>query len=131
MANVNGNFKNRKRMRIKASYSLGSLGKISPKKSKITAMGSKAKVTAQKGAGQIARNYKRYIGPTTKLLRGAGKFAMGAGKLALRFPGTGLALTGAYYGGKALVKKGERVARRSATKQWHKRDRFGRTRWYL
>ena len=56
---------------------------------------------------------------------------MGAGKLALRFPGTGLALTGAYYGGKALVKKGERVARRSATKQWHKRDRFGRTRWYL
>ena len=128
MANVNGNFKNRKRMRIKASYSLG---KISPKKSKITAMGSKAKVTAQKGAGQIARNYKRYIGPTTKLLRGAGKFAMGAGKLALRFPGTGLALTGAYYGGKALVKKGERVARRSATKQWHKRDRFGRTRWYL
>ena len=128
MANVNGNFKNRKRMRIKASYFLG---KISPKKSKITAMGSKAKVTAQKGAGQIARNYKRYIGPTTKLLRGAGKFAMGAGKLALRFPGTGLALTGAYYGGKALVKKGERVARRSATKQWSKRDRFGRTRWYL
>ena len=102
MANVNGNFKNRKRMRIKASYSLG---KISPKKSKITAMGSKAKVTAQKGAGQIARNYKRYIGPTTKLLRGAGKFAMGAGKLALRFPGTTLAAGAAYLGAKGIAKR--------------------------
>ena len=86
---------------------------------------------SHKAAGQIARNYKRYIGPTTRIAKGVGRFAMGAGKLALRFPGTGLALTGAYYGGKALVKKGERVARRSATKQWHKRDRFGRTRWYL
>jgi len=85
----------------------------------------------RKGAGQIARNYKRYIGPSAKLARGIGKLGLGAGKLALRFPGTGLAATGLYYGAKALVKKGERVARRSATKQWHKRDRFGRTRWYL
>ena len=100
MANVNGNvFGGKKKMKIKASYNLG---KISSKKSKITAMGSKAKVTAQKGAGQIARNYKRYIGPTTKLLKGAGKLGLGAGKLALRFPGTGLALTGLYYGGKAI-----------------------------
>jgi len=99
---------------------------------KITKEGYRKTVdVTRKGAGQIARNYKRYIGPTTKLLRGVGKFAMGAGKLALRFPGTGLAATGLYYGAKALVKKGERVARRSATKQWHKRDRFGRTRWYL
>ena len=112
MANVKGNYKG---------------GKAIVKYSRTTAIKAKGK----QAAGQIARNYKRYIGPTTKLLRGAGKFAMGAGKLALRFPGTGLALTGAYYGGKALVKKGERVARRSATKQWHKRDRFGRTRWYL
>jgi len=85
----------------------------------------------RKGAGQIARNYKRYVGPSAKLVRGIGKLGLAAGKTALRFPGTGLALTAAYYGGKALVKKGERVARRSATKQWHKRDRFGRTRWYL
>ena len=116
MTNVNGNWKG---------------GKSLVKYSRTKAIGTKAKFAAQKGAGKIARNYKRYIGPTTKLLRGAGKFAMGAGKLALRFPGTGLALTGAYYGGKALVKKGERVARRSATKQWQKRDRFARTRWYL
>ena len=85
----------------------------------------------RKGAGQIARNYKRYVGPSAKLVRGIGKLGLAAGKTALRFPGTGLALTAAYYGGKALVKKGERVARRSATKQWQKRDRFGRTRWYL
>ena len=67
MTNVNGNWKG---------------GKSLVKYSRTKAIGTKAKFAAQKGAGQIARNYKRYIGPTTKLLRGAGKFAMGAGKLA-------------------------------------------------
>ena len=112
MANVNGNWKG---------------GKSVVKYSRTRAL--KAKGT--QAAGQIARSYKRYVKPSTNLLKGAGRFAMGAGKLALRFPGTGLALAAGYYGGKAIVKKGERVARRSATKQWQKRDRFGRTRWYL
>jgi len=116
MTNVNGNWKG---------------GKSVVKYSRTKAIGTKAKFASHKAAGQIARNYKRYVKPSTNLLKGAGKIAVGAGKLALRFPGTGLALTGAYYGGKALVKKGERVARRTATKQRHKRERFGRTRWYL
>ena len=85
----------------------------------------------RKGAGKIARNYKRYVGPSAKLARGIGKLGLGVGKTLLRFPGTALIGTGLYYGGKAIVKKGERVAKRSATKQWHKRDRFARTRWYL
>jgi hypothetical protein len=116
MANVNGNWKG---------------GKAVVKYSRTKALGTKAKFAAQKGAGKIARNYKRYVGPSAKLARGIGKLGLGVGKTLLRFPGTGLAATGLYYGAKALVKKGERVARRSATKQWQKRDRFGRTRWYL
>ena len=60
------------------------------------------KAGAQKGAGKIARSYRRYGKPTETLFRRVGATALGAGKLALRFPGTGLALTGLYYGGKAI-----------------------------
>ena len=83
MANVNGNWKG---------------GKAVVKYSRTRAL--KAKGT--QAAGQIAKSYKRYVKPSTNLLKGAGKIALGAGKLALRFPGTGLALTGLYYGGKAI-----------------------------
>ena len=91
----------------------------------------KSQILVRFGLIFVARHYKRYVRPTTKIVRGVGRFARGAGKLALRFPGTGLAATAAYYGAKHVVKKGEKVAARSATKQWHKRDNFGRTRWYL
>ena len=100
-------------------------------KDKAYKFGARAKAAGTKAGGKLARHYKRYVRPTTKIVRGVGRFARGAGKLALRFPGTGLAATAAYYGAKHVVKKGERVAARSATKQWHKRDNFGKTRWYL
>ena len=87
--------------------------------------------TGTKAGSKLARHYKRYVRPTTKIVRGVGRFARGTAKLALRFPGTGLAATAAYYGAKHVVKKGERMAARPATKQWHKRDKFGKTRWYL
>ena len=83
MTNVNGNWKGSK-----------SLVKYSRTRA-LKAKGTQA-------AGQIAKSYKRYVKPSTNLLKGAGKIAVGAGKLALRFPGTGLALTGLYYGGKAI-----------------------------
>ena len=60
---------------------------------------------AIKAGGKLARHYKRYVRPTTKIVRGVGRFARGAGKLALRFPGTGLAATAAYYGAKAIGKR--------------------------
>ena len=60
---------------------------------------------AIKAGGKLARHYKRYVRPTTKIVRGVGRFARGATKLALRAPGTGLALTAAYYGAKALGKR--------------------------
>ena len=133
MANVNGNWKGGKSLKKIPGQGVRThdVMKGISFKDKAYKWGAGAKATGQKAAGKIARNYKRYVSPSVKILKGATGLAAGAGKLALRFPGTGLALTGAYYGGKALVKKGERVAKRSATKQWQKRDRFGRTRWYL
>ena len=66
---------------------------------------SKARVASQKAVTKLARHYKRYVRPTTKIVRGVGRFARGATKLALRFPGVGLAATGAYYGAKAIAGK--------------------------
>ena len=93
--------------------------------------GTKTKTAATRVAGNIGKSYKKYGKPTETLFRKAGSTALGAGKLALRFPGVGLAATGLYYGAKHIIGKGERVAKRSATKQWNKRDIHGKTRWYL
>ena len=62
------------------------------------------KPQAIKAGGKLARHYKRYVRPTTKIVRGVGRFARGSAKLALRFPGVGLAATAAYYGAKAIGK---------------------------
>ena len=77
-----------------------------------------------KAGGKLARHYKRYVRPTTKIVRGVGRFARGAGKLALRFPGTGLAATGLYYGAKAIAKKGEKIAPRTAFRQYNKKGKW-------
>jgi hypothetical protein len=85
---------------------------------------SKARVASQKAVSKLARHYKRYIRPTTKIVRGVGRFARGTAKLALRFPGTGLAATGLYYGAKAIAKKGEKIAPRTAFRQYNKKGRW-------
>ena len=108
MANVNGNWKG---------------GKAVVKYSRTKALGTKAKFAVQKGAGKIARNYKRYIGPSATLARGIGKLGLGVGKTLLRFPGTALIGTGLYYGGKALGKKYGRGYRYSAVRQFDKKGR--------
>ena len=77
-----------------------------------------------KAGGKLARHYRRYVRPTTKIVRGVGRFARGTAKLALRFPGTGLAATGLYYGAKAIAKKGEKIAPRTAFKQYDKKGRW-------
>ena len=101
MANVNGNWKG---------------GKAVVKYSKVKAKGRKA-------AGQIARNYKRYVSPSVKILKGATGLAAGAGKLALRFPGTTLVATGLGLGAKALGKKWGRGYNYSRFRQFDKRGR--------
>jgi|10_taG_2_1085330.scaffolds.fasta_scaffold366008_1 hypothetical protein len=142
MTNVNGNWKKRKP--IQRNLSLKKIPGQGVKthdvmkgisfKDKAYKWGASTRAGAQKVYGNIAKNYKTYAGPTTKMFQKTGAAALGTGKFLVKrglFGFPGLAAGAAYYGGKALVKKGERVARRSATKQWQKRDRFGRTRWYL
>ena len=75
-----------------------------------------------KAGGKLARHYKRYVRPTTKIVRGVGRFARGTVKLAARFPGTGLALTAAYYGAKAIGKK-QKGLKFSGYREFDKRGR--------
>ena len=68
--------------------------------------------------------FTKYASPTIGLFKKAGTVALGAGKLALRFPGTGLIATGAYLGAKHAIKKGERVYKRTPYKQFDKKGRW-------
>ena len=104
MANVKGNYKG---------------GKAIVKYSRTTAI----KAKGIQAAGQIARNYKRYVSPSVKILKGATGLAAGAAKIALRFPGTGLALTAGYLGAKHLGKKWGRGYHYSAVRQFDKKGR--------
>ena len=76
-----------------------------------------------KAGSKLARHYKRYVRPTTKIVRGVGRFARGTLKVAARFPGTGLAATGLYYAGKHLGKKYGRGFSYPTHKQFDKRGR--------
>ena len=77
-----------------------------------------------KAGSKLARHYKRYVRPTTKIVRGVGRFARGTLKVAARFPGTGLAATGLYYAGKHIIKKGEKTVKRSAFRQYDKKGKW-------
>ena len=71
--------------------------------------------------------FQKYAGPTVKLGRTVGAGVMGAGKFALRAGALGIpgaVATGAYLGAKAIVKKGERTAARSAFKTFDKKGRW-------
>ena len=85
--------------------------------------GASAKAGAQKVYGNIGRSYKRYGKPTETIFRRIGSTALGAGKLALRFPGTGLGATGLYSGAKHLGKKWGRGYHYSAVRQFDKKGR--------
>mgnify|MGYP003141890987 CR=1 FL=1 len=82
------------------------------------------KVKVTKAGSKLARHYKKYVRPTTKIVRGVGRFARGTVKLAARFPGTGLAATGLYYAGKHIIKKGEKIAPRTAFRQYNKKGKW-------
>ena len=100
MANVNGNWKGGKAV---VKY-------------------SKAKAKGRKAAGQLARNYKRYVSPSVKILKGATGLAAGAGKLALRFQGTGLVAAGLYAGAKGIAKR-QKGLKFPQYRQFNKRGR--------
>ena len=71
--------------------------------------------------------FKTYAGPTVKAAKGITGAAVGLGKFAIRkgalgYPG--LIATGAYYGAKHAIKKGERVYKRTPYKQFDKKGRW-------
>jgi len=84
--------------------------------------GTKTKTAATRVAGNIAKGYGKYGKPTETLLKRAGSTALGAGKLALRFPGVGLAATGLYYGAKAIAKR-QKGLEFSSYRQYNKKGR--------
>ena len=81
------------------------------------------KVASQKVYGKIGRSYKRYGKPTETLFKRVGSTALGAGKLALRFPGPTLIATGLGLGAKALGKKWGRGYHYSAVRHFDKKGR--------
>ena len=110
--NVDGNYKNNRGFRFgkRMKVAAGKTGKFISKK--------KIKHGAQ---------FSKYAGPTVGMFKKTGAAALGVGKFALRsgalgFPG--LAATGLYYGAKGIIKKGEKVAKRSAFKTFDKKGRW-------
>ena len=89
---------------------------------KVYKFGTKTKTAATRVAGNIGKSYTKYGKPTETLFRKAGSAALGAGKLALRFPGVGLAATGLYYGAKAIAKR-QKGIKHPELRQFDKRAR--------
>ena len=81
------------------------------------------KAASQKVYGKIGRSYTKYGKPTETLFRKTGAAALGAGKLALRFPGPTLIATGLGLGARALGKKWGRGYHYSAVRQFDKKGR--------
>jgi len=67
--------------------------------------------------------YSRYAAPTVGLFKSTGKLAMNVGKLALRAPGTALALPLVYSGVKHIGKKAGKKFAYPAMRQFDKRGR--------
>ena len=117
MANVNGNYKNKNNQLV--VYSKGE------------ALKSKIRVGVNKGKKFInkkvipsaAKNYKDFISPTVGLFKKTGSALSKTGKFALKSGVLGVPgaiATGLYYGGKAIVNKGEKTASRTPFKQYNK-----------
>lgn len=83
----------------------------------------KAKKSAAKVLKSGGKTYTSYVAPTVGLFKKAGTAATNIGKVALKFPGTGLAATGLYYGAKALGKKYGRGYSHSQFRQFDKKGR--------
>jgi len=121
MANVNGNYKNKNNQLV--VYSKGE------------ALKSKIRVGVNKGKKFInkkvipsaAKNYKDFISPTVGLFKKTGSALSKTGKFALKSGLLGIpgAIgTGLYYGGKAIVNKGEKTASRTPFRQYNKKGKW-------
>ncbi len=129
MANVNGNWKGGKSLKkipgqgVRTHDVMKGISFKDKSYRRLQKGWAFTKATGQKGAGKIARSYRRYGKPTETLFRRVGATALGAGKLALRFPGTALIGAGLYAGAKHLGKKWGRGYHYSAVRQFDKKGR--------
>jgi hypothetical protein len=121
MANVNGNYKNKNNQLV--VYSKGE------------ALKSKIRVGVNKGKKFInekvkpsaVKNYKDFISPTVGLFKKTGSALSKTGKFALKSGVLGMPgaiATGLYYGGKAIVNKGEKTASRTPFRQYNKKGKW-------
>ena len=121
MANVNGNYKNKNKELV--VYSKGE------------ALKSKIRVGVNKGKKFInkkvipsaTKNYKDFISPTVGLFKKTGSALSKTGKFALKSGVLGMPgaiATGLYYGGKAIVNKGEKTASRTPFRQYNKKGKW-------
>ena len=121
MANVNGNYKNKNNQLV--VYSKGEA-----LKSKIRAGVNKGKKFINKKViPSAAKNYKDFISPTVGLFKKTGSALSKTGKFALKSGVLGMPgaiATGLYYGGKAIVNKGEKTASRTPFKQYNKKGKW-------
>jgi len=121
MANVNGNYKNKNNQLV--VYSKGEA-----LKSKIrVGVGKGKKFINQKIIPSAAKNYKDFISPTVGLFKKTGSALTKTGKFALKSGVLGMPgaiATGLYYGGKAIVNKGEKTASRTPFKQYNKKGKW-------
>nr|BAR37929.1 hypothetical protein [uncultured Mediterranean phage uvMED] len=121
MANVNGNYKNKSKQLV--VYSKGEA-----LKSKIRVGVNKTKKFVNKKVIPSAtKNYKDFISPTVGLFKKTGSALSKTGKFALKSGLLGIpgAIgTGLYYGGKAIVNKGEKTASRTPFRQYNKKGKW-------
>ena len=129
MANVNGNWKGGKSLKkipgqgVRTHDVMKGISFKDKSYQRLQKGWAFTKTAGQKGAGKIARSYRRYGKPTETLFRRVGSTALGVGKLALRAPGITLAGTGLGLGAKALGKKWGRGYHYSAVRQFDKKGR--------
>ena len=121
MANVNGNYKNKSTQLV--VYSKGEA-----LKSKIRVGVNKTKKFVNKKViPSAAKNYKDFISPTVGLFKKTGSALTKTGKFALKSGVLGMPgaiATGLYYGGKAIVNKGEKTASRTPFRQYNKKGKW-------
>ena len=129
MANVNGNWKGGKSLKkipgqgVRTHDVMKGISFKDKSYQRLQKGWAFTKAAGQKGAGKIARSYRRYGKPTETIFRRVGSTALGVGKIALRFPGATLAATGLGLGAKALGKKWGRGYHYSAVRQFDKKGR--------
>ena len=130
MANVKGYNKNKGTNIV--VYSKGEALKSKTKgealKSKIRVGVNKTKKFVKKKVIPSAtKTYKSYVSPTVGLFKKTGSALSKTGKFALKSGVLGMPgaiATGLYYGGKAIVNKGEKTASRTPFRQYNKKGKW-------